>query len=174
MKKRYLYSILFGIPGFVVSLLAAFVIFGVMAGFLWIYVHGDNPWPRSAEKMLPVFFTLTFLVLWVASMIAGFITGKRLEDAPGFNRKHILVSAGATALPLALIVLHQFGVGNIGPKSAGRLCSEFCNGKGYPASGMPPKDTGDSTCSCFDGNGKTAITRSLADSEKQGSDPVSR
>ena len=79
MKKRYLYSILYGAPGFFVALIVAFILFGVAAGFLWIFVYGDNPWPQSTEKILPTLFILIFLVLWVASITVGFKYGIKLE-----------------------------------------------------------------------------------------------
>ena len=80
MKKRYLYSILYGAPGFFVSLIIAFIIFGAAAGFLWIYAYGDNPWPQSTDNILPALFILTFLALWISSISVGFITGKKLEE----------------------------------------------------------------------------------------------
>ncbi|MGB5473945.1 MAG: hypothetical protein WBQ78_10760 [Gammaproteobacteria bacterium] len=161
MKKRYLYSILFGIPGLAASLLITFAIFGALAGFMWIYVYGDNPWPPSTGTILPAFFMLIFLALWISSIIAGFITGKRFEESLDLDRNHIWVSVDATALPITLIILHQFGIGNIGPKSDSRLCSEFCSGKGYAASGIPPKDSGERTCICLDSAGQAAITESM-------------
>ena len=161
MKKRYLYVLLFGVPGLAVSLTITFAVFGALAGLLWIYVYGDEPWPRSAGTILSAFFILVFLVLWISSLIAGFITGKRLEETPGLNRNHLLLSAGATILTLALIILHQFGVGNIGPESDSVLCSEFCRGRGYPASSMPPKVSGARTCRCLDGAGQIVITESM-------------
>jgi hypothetical protein len=117
MKKRYLYSILFGIPGFFVSLIISFVIFGVAAGILWIYVFGDNPWPSSIEKILPILFALTFLTVWIASITIGYVTGKKLESDPVMNKNHILVSGGLTVMFILFIALQQLSVGNIGPKS---------------------------------------------------------
>ena len=71
MKKRYLYSILFGVPGFNVSLIAAFNLFGFVAGFLWLYVYGDETWPASAESILPILFVICFMTLWVISLLDG-------------------------------------------------------------------------------------------------------
>jgi len=131
---------MFGAPGFFVSLIITFFIFGAASGFLWIYVYGDNPWPQSTGKILFALFILIFLVLWISSIIAGFITGRNLEVNPGLNKDHIMASVGATAVPIVLIILHQLNVGNIGQRSDSRLCSEFCSGKGYSMSGMPRKD----------------------------------
>ena len=82
MKKRYLYSILFGIPGLILSVMISLVIFGVTAGVLWIYIFGDSPWPASTEILLPILFALTFLIAWIIIITIGFITGKKLESDP--------------------------------------------------------------------------------------------
>ena len=170
MKKRYLYSILCGVPGFFVSLVISFTAFGAVAGFLWLYVLGDNPWPSSAESILPVLFLLAFLALWIATVAAGFIAGKRLETTPGLDRKHVLFSLGATILPIVLIFLHQLSVGNIGAKTDSQICGEICVEKGYAASGMPPKNTGIRVCSCYDNDGSEVYQFKLDTviSDKQG------
>ena len=154
MKKRYIYAILTGIPGFFIALIMAFVVFGAAAGFLWIYVYGDNAWSASSEKILPALFILAFLVLWVASITVGFITGKNLEEIPGLNKNHVLLSVGATMLPIVFIIFQQLSVGNIGAKTDGQRCSEYCSEKGYSASSMPPKDSGKRTCRCFGSDGQ--------------------
>jgi hypothetical protein len=170
MKKRYVYALLFGAPGFVVALIISFAVFGTAAGILWIFVFGDNPWPASAEKLLSILFALTFLGIWMVFVVIGFIAGKRLEADPALNFKHVLVSVAATMVPVVLIVLHQLGVGNVGPKSASVLCSQYCSGKGYAASGMPPRDSGESACICFDERGREAVKvplESIAASRKK-------
>jgi hypothetical protein len=90
-------------------------------------------------------------------VVIGFIAGKKLEADPALNYRHVLVSVVATTLPVVLIVLHQLSVGNVGPTSAGVLCSQYCSGKGYAASGMPPRDSGESACICFDERGREAV-----------------
>jgi len=155
MKKRYIYSMLFGVPGFLVSLIVAFIIFGFVAGFFWLYVYGDEPWPGSAEQILTILFIVCFLALWAISLVIGFVTGKRLEAKAGLNQKHILLSAAATILPMVLIMLHQ--ASNTGAKTDSSLCSEYCSKRGYSTSGMPPQDSGDRRCSCFDGAGHEAV-----------------
>ena len=150
MKKRYLYSLLFGIPGFFVSVIISFVVFGAVAGIFWIFIFGDNPWPSSTEIILPILFALTFLIVWITSITIGFVTGKKLEKDLILNKKHILVSGGLTVVFILFIVLHRLSVGNIGPKSDDIRCADFCSQKGYSGSGMPPKDSGERTCSCYD------------------------
>jgi hypothetical protein len=163
MKKRYLYSLLFGIPGLFIALIAAFVIFGGAAGILWIFVYGDNPWPSSAENILSILFAAVFLLAWVACITVGYITGKKLEIDPVLNRNHILVSGGLTMLFILFIVLQQWRVGNLGPKTDGELCSEYCSSQGYAASGTPFENSGDRICTCFDNSGNEALKVPLND-----------
>ena len=157
MKKRYLYSLLFAIPGFFISVIISFVVFGSVAGFFWIYIFGDKSWPSSIEKILLILFVMVFLILWVTSITIGFIAGKKLEKDPALNMKHILVSSGITIAPILLIILHQLSVGNIGPKYDNILCSEFCSEKGFSGSGMPPRNSGEKNCSCYDNSGMEII-----------------
>jgi hypothetical protein len=157
MQKRYIYSLLFGVPGFLVSLIISSLLVGASAGFLWIYVFGDNPWPASGEKMLSLVFLLIFLTSWVVFIVVGFVIGKNAEKDPALSTKHIMVSAAAVIVLIVLIVLYQLSVGNIGAKSDSILCAEFCSGKGYGGSGVTPKDSGDLRCSCFDEYGQEVM-----------------
>src|SRR6266508_5115496 len=117
MKKRFLYSLLFGIPGFFISAIISLIVFGAAIGILWIYVFGDNPWPSVTETILSISLVLTFLILWAATITFGYFMGKRLEKEPMLNRNHILVSGGLTLIFILFIVLQQLSVGNLGPKS---------------------------------------------------------
>jgi len=157
MRKRHIYSILFGVPGFLIALIISFIIFGMVTGLLWLYFFGDNPWPQTTEKTLPLFFILMFFLIWIAFITVGYIIGKNLEQEPGVNKKHIVASVILMITPLLLIVIHQLRVGNIGPKSDSILCSDFCSHNGYLASGMPPTNTGQEVCSCYDKSGNEAL-----------------
>lgn len=163
MKKRYVYSLLFLAPGALLSLIAAATIFGATTGFLWVFVFGDNTWPTLAERGLALLLPMTFLGLWIAAVIAGYMTGKRLEAEPLLNKKHILLSIALTVAPLLFIVLHQLRIGNISPKPDSLVCGDFCAEKGYLTSGMPPGDSGDRSCICYDGNGNELIKVPLED-----------
>lgn len=161
MKKRYVYSLLFGVPGFIVSMIVAIFISGAVAGFLWLYVYGDNPWPASVEKFLPFIFVIILFILWFCSIFFGFKKGKSLEKEPGLDSGHVSISVLATVIPVLLIILHQFKVSNPGAKTDTVLCSEFCMSKGYAGSGMPPKNSGHETCSCYGDDGQLAIETSI-------------
>ena len=75
MKKRYLYALLFGIPGFFLAGIVSLFVFGAVLGFLWLFVFGDNPWPLTPESVLSVLLVLTFLILWIGSIFAGYRVG---------------------------------------------------------------------------------------------------
>ena len=158
MKKRYLYALLFGLPGFFVSGILSLFLFGASLGALWIFVFGDDPWPASIETILPIVFGLAFLLLWIGSIAIGYQVGKRLEANHPLNRNHIWISLGLTGLFVLFLVLQQFGAGNIGPKSDSVLCSEYCVQRGYAGSGMPPQNSGDRTCSCYDNSGMKLLS----------------
>lgn len=157
MKKRYVYSLLFGIPAFFVAGIVSVVFFGALMGAFWLFIFGDNPWPDSTEKFLPILLVLTFLIVWLASIIIGYYVGKRLENDSTLNKNHILISVGLTAALILFIFIQQWSVGNIGPKSDMTLCSDYCSAQGYSGSGMPPRNSGNRTCSCYDASGKEAF-----------------
>lgn len=157
MKKRYLYALLFGIPGFFLAGIVSLFVFGAVLGFLWLFVFGDNPWPLTPESVLSVLLVLTFLILWIGSIFAGYRVGMGLEHNPLLNRNHVLLSAGFTLLFVFFILFQQGSVGNIGPKADSTLCSDYCSARGYSGSGMPPQNSGDRTCSCYDASGNEVL-----------------
>lgn len=158
MRRRYIYSILFGVPGFIVALLVSFILSGSAAGILWLYVFGDNPWPAYSQTILIALFALVFLAVWLAFLTAGFIVGKRLEQNPVLNKNHFLTSIGVTVITILFILFQQLSVGNLGPRSDGERCMDFCIQEGYSATSMPPRDSGERTCSCLDESGNEIIT----------------
>ena len=157
MKKRYLYSLLFGLPGLFVAGVISIFAFGALTGFLWLFVFGDNTWPAYVEPVLAILFVLTLLVLWMIFIVLGYFVGRSLEKDPALNKTHILISIGLTLVILFLMALHQWSVGNLGPKSDSALCSDFCSLHGYAGSGMPAEITGDRTCSCYDSSGNEVL-----------------
>lgn len=157
LKKRYIYSFLFGLPGFFASLIISFFIFGAIAGIFWLYIFGDNPWPARAGNLLLILCAATFLAVWIAFMAFGYFMGKKHEAEPGLNKKHVLASSGLALLLIALITLHQVSVGNALVKTKSAQCSEFCKQNGFAASGMPPKDSGKNSCSCYDRYGHEVL-----------------
>ena len=125
MQKRYLYALLFAIPGLLIALIIAVLAFGAAAGFLWLFVFGDNRWPESYGNILTPLMIASFLGLWLASIVAGFVIGKKFEPEPGLNKKHVMISVGLTIATMLFIALHQLNVGNLGPPTDGQLCRDF-------------------------------------------------
>jgi hypothetical protein len=157
VRKRYLYVLLFAVPIGLAATVAGFVVFGAAAGVIWVYVAGDNAWPPATDFILGGLFVLAFAATAGALGRAAYAEGRKREmEASGDGR-----AAGAAAAVTALLVLaigaYQWRVGNIGPKQDGVLCSEFCGSRGYAGSSMPPRDSGDTTCSCVDAQGREAV-----------------
>jgi hypothetical protein len=150
MRKRYIYTFLFLVPGLFFSLLVTFAVFAAAYGALWLYVFGDRTWPAWAG-------------LWVVAMVAGYVVGRKLEAAPGFDARHVWLSLAATLLPIGIVLLQQLSIGNLGPKSDGQRCSEYCSALGYQASSTPPRHSGELTCSCLGQYGEVEITVPIAE-----------
>ena len=158
MRKRYLYAVLFAVPGLLSALLVSALLFAVTAGALWLYAFGDSPWPDSTNTVLPLLFAVVFFVIWFGAIAAGYRFGKGLEAQPGFKVEHLWYAFGATLLPVAIIVFHQLSVGNLGPASDSQLCGDYCKQQGYVSSSLPPRNLGERTCSCLRGRGEYELT----------------
>lgn len=161
VQRRILYALMFSAPALLAALVIAILAFGAAAGALWLFVFGDEPWPPIANVALAVVFFLVFATVSVAFLYAAYLAGKNQEGRGPLKIRHAAIAAGATALLILLIVSHQWSVGNLGAKSDGLVCSEFCQAKGYMGSGMPPRNSGASTCSCFDDSGGEAMRTPL-------------
>jgi uncharacterized membrane protein YhaH (DUF805 family) len=157
VKRRYLYVVLFSVPIVLGAAVLAFAVFGAAAGVLWLFVAGDNPWPSSANTLLVAVFVLTFAALALAFTSRAYTVGRREEAHASLNATHAWAAVGATALLILAVGAYQWHVGNIGPKPDDVLCAEFCLGKGFAGSGMPPRNAGAATCSCFDTQGREAV-----------------
>lgn len=163
MRKRFIYTLLFLVPGLFVSLLVTFAVFAAAYGALWLYVFGDSTWPAWTGQVMPVLMVMVFFSLWVIAMVAGYVVGKKLEAAPGFDVRHVWLSLAATLLPIGIALLHQLSIGNLGPKSDGQRCSVYCSDLGYQASSTPPRNSGEQTCSCLGRYGEVKITVPIAE-----------
>lgn len=161
MKKRYLYALLFAVPGLGIALILAFLVLGTASGFMWLFLYGDDPWPAQAGTLLPWLFLLVLLGLWIGFGSWGFFVGRRLERDPVLDRRPLLWSAGLSLGLLMLLAGYRLGEDHLHSPPAEQACSDFCRDKGYPASGMNPRDAEERVCSCFDGSGRAVITINL-------------
>jgi hypothetical protein len=158
MRRRHLYVLMFGVPGLFAAVLGAFAVFGAAAGTLWLFVYGDNPWPPAAGHILMLLFAITAAGSWFLLMRLAYAAGQRAEASELLNRAHVLTAVLATvALPLVAL-FQQWRVGNVGPRTDGQACMDFCSTKGFSASAMPPRNSGERTCLCLDAQGREAAT----------------
>jgi hypothetical protein len=154
MKRRQLYVAMFALPALMVS--AAFAAGAVAggAGLLWIFVFGDNPWPRGTGWVLAIIGIIAFAVVWAMLLALAHAAGRREEQAPRLNRAHVTIAVALTVVLAASgFALWKRGT-SARASSDEEVCSAFCRSEGFSASGMPPKNSGDRTCSCYDGQGK--------------------
>jgi hypothetical protein len=163
MKRPHLYLLLFGVPSLFAALLAGFVAVAGTAGVMWLFVYGDDPWPHEAEIALVALFAAVSLAVGAVLLRRAYRAGEQAEQAgaPPKTARLALAAAGLTALLLALVGMHQWRVGNIGPKTDSVACSESCAARGFAGSSMPPRDAGPPTCTCIDDGGRKALTNPL-------------
>jgi hypothetical protein len=157
MKRRYAYVLLFAVPAMLAAAIVAVLLAAAVAGGMWLFVFGDNPWPASASTVLTALLVLVGLAAWAGLLSVAYSFGKRQEALATAGLRPVMAAVGATAMLALLVVFQQWRVGNLGPKSVDVLCAEYCRERGFPASGMPPRDTGDATCGCFDTDGREKV-----------------
>lgn len=165
MRRPHLYLLLFSVPALVAALLAGFVVVAGAAGAMWLFAYGDDPWPGEAEAALMGLFAAVGLAVGAVLLRLAYRAGMQDEQAgtPLKAGGLAAAAAGITALLGVLVGLHQWRVGNIGPKSDSLVCSDFCAAKGFDGSSMPPRDAGKPTCTCIDDGGHQALTVPLAE-----------
>lgn len=153
MKARFSYPLLFLLPIAMAAGIAAVAAAGATAGILWLFVYGDDPWPRAAEVVVAAVAAVASLVTMGALVLASYSFGKQREAAGGPSWRHVVTSGGISIALLAMVLLHQLRIGNIGPQPDSLVCSEFCASRKFDSS-MTPQD---GTCRCHGANGREAL-----------------
>jgi hypothetical protein len=167
MKRRFQYVLLFSVPAFLAGIIASVAALGVVAGGLWIFVFGDNEWPAMGNHVLVAVLVVVFIASFLSLLAHAYNVGKKQEEYEVFNANHLFLAFGTTALLVMVAVIHQWSVGNFGEKSGSEMCADYCRGKGYAASGTPPKNSGVDTCSCFATQDKEGITVPMSEVRSQ-------
>ncbi|MDP2692977.1 MAG: hypothetical protein Q8O88_05035 [bacterium] len=103
LKKRYLYSLLYGIPGFFVSI-PLYFISSISLLFICFPMDPHN-FCSEHQSISLLFIPVFFLPWWIVFIRMGFVAGKKLEKDQSLNKKHILVSAGITAVFVLIIII---------------------------------------------------------------------
>jgi len=156
VARRHIYVLLFALPALLVSIIAAGLMLAASAGFLWLFVLGDDPWPAAADTVLGSVFILGSAGLWLGMLSVAYFVGKRQESRPALNIAHVVISIGATVVLASVIVVRLLAPHGFGPRSDSLVCADFCRAEGFAASGTPPQNSGDRTCSCYDAQGREA------------------
>ena len=153
MRRRYTYLLLFALPALLASLLAGTIVLVFTLAVFWVFVFGDDTWPTYANVLMAVFsvgaFTATFCVL----LYHAYVEGRRQEDKAGLGRRPVAYAMAAT---LALLIVpalygwHSSQNADTGPAAA---CARDCAARGFAGSGIPPRDSGDRTCTCYGPDG---------------------
>lgn len=153
-RRRYLYVLLFAVPALLLSTTVAAMAVAAASGVLWLFVLGDNHWPPAANTALGGMFLLSAAGLWLLLLAVAYGVGTRQESLPALNGRHVALSIGATAVLVAVIVARLMGLSLSGTKSESLTCADLCQSGGFSGSSLPPQDSGDRTCSCYDATGR--------------------
>jgi hypothetical protein len=160
MKARYSYPLLFLLPSAMVAFLTAFVVVGVGAGALWVFVYGDNTWPKSADAALMSVAVFAAAATLSLLLFASYSYGRSREPTGGLARRHVVWALVISILLPAVVFLRQWQIGNpgtIGPKADTLVCANFCTTNKFNAS-RPPQD---GTCRCYGKNGQESLNISM-------------
>lgn len=108
MTTKIRYSIVFGVWGFFISLLAAFVLAAVTASFLYFLVIGDtDPYNLSylLELVPTIIGALTIICVTALSVVYGYHFGKKREGNKADSKSQLVFTISIIALGLFLILI---------------------------------------------------------------------
>ena len=114
MKARFSYPLVFLLPCAMLASIAAVVSAGVGAGVTWLFIHGDNPWPDGAERVIMALSIVVALTSFATLISAGYFYGKRQESHGGLSKWHVTVALAIATLLPALVLLRQYQIGALG------------------------------------------------------------
>ena len=154
LRRRHVYVLMFAVPALLLSNIAAAMMLAASAGALWLFVFGDNPWPPIASTMLGAVYLAGCAGLWLALLFVAYAVGKGQEVRPALNIGHVALSIGATVLLLTVIAARMMGLSISERSSDSLVCADFCRAEGFSASGTPPQNSGNRTCTCYDAQGR--------------------
>ena len=132
-----------GAGAFVVALVPAFMVTAFAAGVLWLFVYGDNVWPKAADlTILGVFF-----VSWFG---AGSALTSALNRNPRVQRfslgQLMVVSVMMGTMAIGVMLVHQWLNGNLGHEP--HPCKLACEAKGFSGASWSDDEPGIEDCTC--------------------------
>ena len=111
VKPRILLAITGGVLGLAAGVCAAFLSVGVLAGILWLFVFGDNPWPDWTGPLITAVALVIVLVSIAAGAWIGYRRGERMSSAsPGAVARQVAAAA-------ILVLLFVAALGGVLQKS---------------------------------------------------------
>ena len=135
--------LLIALPCFIGGLLSALFVTAAVAGFLWLYVYGDGNWPPLAAIVIG----FAFVFSWVLS---GILMTTWLKHRHWVQRMSdwqlAAMSLILSLLVVALLLLHQWGIGNLDPPHP---CVVSCKAKGHDSSMVEYDEQGREVCTCL-------------------------
>lgn len=150
MKQKYIYSILFALPGiFVSAFFAIFIGAGVMSIF-YFFVYGDREWPTWPNIVIYLFSIIAFLVMIYVIALIGYKHGKSRDNKKlSFEKTHIFYSLLIFIFGIFFMIF--FNRGYIFTPPPSNQCRNICIERGYDGNsiGTGPIINNETMCSCF-------------------------
>lgn len=85
---------------------AAYGVVGLIAGVLWLYVFGDNPWPAATDWVIPVIGLIVFVSVTACCIYLARRYGRQQEiEADGDTAREWRTVYLVTMVPLVLIAI---------------------------------------------------------------------
>ncbi|HZQ72620.1 MAG TPA: hypothetical protein VFB08_06865 [Burkholderiales bacterium] len=156
MRRRALYVLVFAAPALLASLAVAAIVLVFAVAIFWLFIFGDNTWPDYAGVLLGVLSAGAGLAVFGALLYHAYAAGERQEARPALDRRHLAGALAATLVLLALPALYAWHISR--PGGPEQACADFCRARGFNASGLPARGSGDETCTCYDVQGKAAAS----------------
>ncbi|MFH1649894.1 MAG: hypothetical protein ABIA93_05070 [Candidatus Woesearchaeota archaeon] len=160
MKTRYKYVLFAIVPAILLATIITFSAFGFLAGLLWIFLFGDQTWPKYAEIILIILTFGLFTLITLSALLFSYKYGKKREmsdtQSHAKSKRDLTVLIIITVVTLIIILGQQLSVGNIGTKTEGEICSDYCSQLNYRASGSDPKFEENRSCYCIEDGQRVA------------------
>jgi hypothetical protein len=161
MKRRHLYVLLFLLPSLLLAAVAGATAAGMAAGFSWLFLFGDDSWPGWTGPAIGALAIGCGALVLGALLVIAWSVGRQQETRPSVDRGHLALALASTVLLGGLIGWRWLGAGERGPQTDSEACADYCGSEGFAASGTPPRDSGDRTCTCYDASGNAARQTAL-------------
>ena len=148
MRRRNAYLLLFGAPALLASLLVGAIVLVFALAVFWVFIFGDDTWPAYTNYLLAALFIGSAGTTFVVLLYHAYAAGQRQEQAPSTSGFHVALAVASTLALLAVPALYVWHSSQADQTPEG-ACAFYCTNRGFPSSGMPPRNSGDKTCTCY-------------------------